>query len=295
MKTKTQIVKAILSMTTICVIVVAATPEQAQASTSLPSVLDGSRQVRESPANCYRSPIASWRSDGRSTYYYSNGFGVGGEILAKYADLNEEQGILGCPVMDERLTPDRSGSYQHFEYGSIYRSPDTGAHEVHGAIRDKWASLGWERSFLGYPTTDELVTPDQRGRFNHFEGGSIYWTPQTGAHEVHGAIRDKWASLGWERSFLGYPTTDELVTPDQRGRFNHFEGGSIYWTPQTGAHEVHGAIRDKWASLGWERSFLGYPTSDELVAQNGRDRYQYFEHGYIYWGPEIGAYALRSS
>lgn len=29
-------------------------------------------------------------------------------------------------------------------------------------------------------------------------------------------------------------------------------------------HEVHGAIRDKWASLGYERGLLGYPISDEM-------------------------------
>jgi uncharacterized protein with LGFP repeats len=46
------------------------------------------------------------------------------------------------------------------------------------------------------------------------------------------------------------PLTDESPTPDGIGRFNHFQGGSIYWTPGIGAHEVHGAIRDKWASMG---------------------------------------------
>ena len=47
------------------------------------------------------------------------------------------------------------------------------------------------------------------------------------------------------RGFLHYPVTDETGTPDGVGRFNHFEGGSIYWTPGTGAKEVHGAIRDQ--------------------------------------------------
>ena len=109
---------------------------------------------------------------------------------------------------------------------------------VIGAIRDKWVALGSTQSFLGQPFTDELTTPDGTGRYNHFQGGSIFWTPRTGAHEVHGQIRDKWAALGWERSFLGYPLTDELGTPDRVGRFNHLEGGSIYWTPQTGATTV---------------------------------------------------------
>ena len=76
------------------------------------------------------------------------------------------------------------------------------------------------------------------GRFNHFQGGSIYWHPDTGAHEVHGAIRDKWEELGWERSALGYPTTDERPMPDGVGRFSDFQGGSIHWHPDTGAEVV---------------------------------------------------------
>ena len=91
-----------------------------------------------------------------------------------------------------------------------------GAFEVHGAIREKYLALGAEASILGYPVTDETATPDRVGRFNHFQGGSIYWTPGTYAHEVHGLIRERWASQGWERNpQLGYPITDEL-TPDPR-------------------------------------------------------------------------------
>src|SRR3954447_20174668 len=121
-------------------------------------------------------------------------------------------------------------------------------------IDDKYAALGGAASFLGAPTTEETATPDGKGVYRHFEGGSIYWTPETGAHEVHGWIRQKWSDLGWERSFLGYPLTDETATPDGRGRYNHFQGGSVYWAAATGAFEVHGAIRGKWSSLGWERS-----------------------------------------
>ena len=46
-------------------------------------------------------------------------------------------------------------------------------------IRDKWASLGWERSVLGYPVTDQALTLDGRGEYNHFQGGSIYASPFT--------------------------------------------------------------------------------------------------------------------
>lgn len=91
-----------------------------------------------------------------------------------------------------------------------------GAFEVHGAIREKYLALGAEASILGYPRTDESGTPDGRGRFNHFQSGSIYWTAGTGAYEVHGLIRDRWSALGWERNpQLGYPISDELI-PDPR-------------------------------------------------------------------------------
>jgi len=149
--------------------------------------------------------------------------------------------------------------------------------------------MGWERSLLGYPVSDESLTPYGPGRFNHFEHGSIYWTPETGVHEVHGAIRDKWASMGWERSILGYPMKDESESPDGVGRFNHFQGGSIYWTPWTGAHAVHGAILDKWASMGWEYSYLRYPISDEQDCPGGR--VSHFEGGNIVWTRAGGAVA----
>ena len=104
---------------------------------------------------------------------------------------------------------------------------------VYGAIGEKWAQLGGEGGFLGSPLTDETGTPDGVGRYNHFDGGSIYWTPQTGAHEVHGAIRDEWARMGWERSRLRYPTSDERGTSDG-GRYSEFQGGAIVWTPEGG-------------------------------------------------------------
>ena len=150
---------------------------------------------------------------------------------------------------------------------------------VHGAIFRLWRTMGFERSVHGYPRTDELPTPNLRGRYNSFENGGIYWAPGLGARSVLGAIYAKWGEYRWEAGFLGFPRTSELMTPDLVGRYNHFEGGSVYWSPRTGAHEVHGLIRDRWAALGWERSYLGYPTSDEFGIPGGRRTN--FERGYI--------------
>ena len=140
---------------------------------------------------------------------------------------------LGEPVSLETPTLDGRGSFKHFLRGSIYWTPETGAHEVHGAILNHWRSFGSEQGHLGYPMIDEKAIPDGNGRVSHFEGGSIYWTPETGAHEVHAGVRNKWRELGSEKSFLGYPLTDETSTPDRSGQFNHFQGGTIYWNQQT--------------------------------------------------------------
>jgi uncharacterized protein with LGFP repeats len=220
------------------------------------------------------------------------------QIDAKYSQLGGAGGFLGNAISELQASKDGVGFFKAYQGGSIYFSPSTGAHEVQGAIRDRWQLLGSETGFLGYPLTDETGTPDGVGRYNHFQYGSIYWTLGTGAYEVHGAIRDEWASLGWERSVVGYPVTNETGTPDGVGRYNHFQAGSIYWTPGTGAHEVHGAIRDKWASMGWERSFLGYPTTDETGVDFpliGAVRMSNFQNGSITWTSGSGALATPAS
>ncbi len=160
---------------------------------------------------------------------------------------------------------------------------------VFGAIGARWASLGGAGGFLGRPVTCELPTPVRPGRYNHFQGGSIYWSAPTGAWEVHGLIRDAWARAGWESSPVGFPVTNERRTPTRPGAFNHFQAGSVYWSPATGAHLVHGAIRQLWSSLGWETSSLGFPTSGETGVAGTNWRRQTFQGGVITWSPTAGA------
>jgi hypothetical protein len=112
--------------------------------------------------------------------------------------------------------------------------------EAESHIGGKVQALGGE-GVLGAHTTDVTPTPHGSGFFvQHFQNGwSIYWSPQTDAHEVHGAIRDKWTALGSERSFLGFPVTDEMDNPNRNksGRYSRFQGGFISWTPDMGAQE----------------------------------------------------------
>jgi len=157
---------------------------------------------------------------------------------------------------------------------------------VFGKIGEKYARLNGEHGPLGVPRSDEANAPFG-GRFNDFAAGSIFWHPKIGeAFAVWGAIGEKYRQVGGP--VFGYPITDELPTIDRVGRFNHFRGmqfpdpkpeSSIFWTPTTCAHEVHGAIRAAWAKQGFERGELGYPTSDELPIGNAR--VSNFERGSI--------------
>lgn len=171
---------------------------------------------------------------------------VKGRILDTYKRLGGHK-TFGNATTDE-LNAANGGKFQVFEHdSSIYWHPGVSngtARQVGGRIRDKWAEYNWENGHLKYPTTDELPTRVGSGRFNHFEGGSIFWSPQTDAHVVQGEIRDRWELHRRESGTLGFPLTDELRTPNGVGRYNHFQGGSIYWTPQTGPQKVQGRIRD---------------------------------------------------
>ncbi len=165
------------------------------------------------------------------------------------------------------------GKFQVFQRNaSIYWSPATNAHQVGGLIREKWGQLGWESGFLGYPISREIRV--NNGSYNNFQGGSIYWSEKTGAHQIGGLILDKWRTVP-----LGFPKTDEFVCAGG-GRGNHFEFGSIYWSPQSGTHVVKGKILEKWEELGFERSKYGFPTSDEYDVKGG-GKAQQFQGGVL--------------
>lgn len=205
-------------------------------------------------------------------------------IDQKFAALGGAAGFLGTPTNQESTCPDGIGRYRHYQHGSIYWSPATGAHEVHGLIRQKWAKLGWEKSPLGYPKSDETATIG--GRYSDFQGGVVLWKNDAAeAFSVLSHIRGRYIVLNSEKGFLGFPITDEGKTPDGAGRYNHFEHGSIYWKPSVGAHEVHGLIRKYWADHGWEKNpELGYPLTNETPTKaNDPDRFNDFENGVVYW------------
>jgi hypothetical protein len=181
--------------------------------------------------------------------------------------------------------------------GDITRLPDGGiapdaASMPRGRIGEKYAKLGGTRGALG-PPVDVEKAARHGGRCHAFRHGTICWHGEIGeAFAVWGLIHDKW--LQFSRVDYGYPITDERTATDGRGRFNHFRAmhiqgrpeGSIFWSPETGAHAIYGLIRDAWAKQGWERGPLGYPKSDEY--QDGKFRRVDFQRGHILWAPDTG-------
>lgn len=223
-------------------------------------------------------------------YHYVAGIGYNPDTREVYiADPGRFRGVekfwIGIDQLASLVAP--KGYTTWIQHGTRCQGGDGMAV---GAIEDKFLQLGGCNSFLGAPTTDELRTPDGIGRYNVFQRGSIYWTEATGAHEVHGAVRDEWQESGWEAGLLGYPTTDETPTPDGKGRFNKFQKGAIYWMEKTGVHSVHGRIYEKWSELNWEKGEMGYPTSSEYD-DKGLRRAD-FEKGSILWDPKTDQFTL---
>lgn len=271
---------------------------------------------------------------------------VAGDLLTAYRAAGGPTGALGLPSSDPGTTPDGVARYQHFTGGSLYSTAAGGTQVVPAAFRDAWSRTGWERGPLGHPTSgatstaggtaqvmsfqggelyvsestgahhvpaaflpayraaggaagafglpvsDPAATPDGIGRYQHFQGGSVYATAATGTRALPTVFREAWSWSGWERGPLGYPTTDVTTTPDQLGRYVHFQGGSVYWTRATGAHVLHGAVRDAWARAGWEQGALGYPTTDLTRTPDGRGQYAHFQRGAVYSSAVGGARVL---
>ena len=133
----------------------------------------------------------------------------------------------------ETTTSDYFGNDQHARYDAYNNRPDYRNNQK-GAIDAKYQDMNKAGIGLGQPAGPEQVSSDGEGRFRIYQNSTVYWTPRTGAHEVHGAIREQYIRLGAENSRLGYPVSDEVAASDGSGRTSNFEHGSIYWSARTG-------------------------------------------------------------
>jgi uncharacterized protein with LGFP repeats len=184
-------------------------------------------------------------------------------IDVKYAELGGASSFLGRPTTTEYDIA--GGRARNYAGGRLYWSANTGAHEVHRAILTKYLAGGGPSSF-GFPTTDEIAVPG--GRASYFTTARIYWSSTTAAHFSRGALLTKYLAAGGPSAY-GLPVTDDSKVTG--GWYANFSGGrSIYWSSTTKAHLVYGAILRKYASMGYQSSCLGFPSTDEYGITGGR-------------------------
>ncbi|MDT5006255.1 MAG: hypothetical protein QOJ24_3431 [Mycobacterium sp.] len=132
---------------------------------------------------------------------------------------------------------------------------------------------------------DGGLYPIGGGFGQNYAGGKIFFTPDTGAHIMAGAILEKYESLGGPGDGdLGFPTIDEgpgRATDSRNTTFSAVDKPVIFWTPDTGAHVVRGAINAAWDKLGGSAGPVGVPTEDEVF--RGDLVSQKFTGGEITW------------
>ncbi|MDU0479141.1 alpha/beta hydrolase-fold protein [Staphylococcus chromogenes] len=184
----------------------------------------------------------------------------------------------------------KGGRAQDFTSGRAYWSPETGAHILEGRIGARYAEMGATGSWLGFPTSNEIATPDGKGRYVTFQHGVIYWTPQTNAQEIPADMFEAWGRQKWEQGVLGYPvaapqTIDGSIV-------QKFQGGFVVRNKDNKAFFVRGKIAEKYGELKTVKSSLGAPTSDEFLIEGGA--LQNFEHGSIYWSAGTGAHVVMN-
>ena len=176
----------------------------------------------------------------------------------------------------------KGGVFQSFEHGVGYWSPATGAQFVGEPVLSAWGAYGYQTGSMGYPRSGGVAGVGG-SRHQIFEGGIAYWRPGGRVSFIHGSILNAWAASGWERSWLGLPTSNETVST-KGGVFQRFERGVAYWSPATGAQFVGEPVLSAWGAYGYQTGSMGYPRSGG-VAGVGGSRHQIFEGGIAYWRP----------
>lgn len=162
--------------------------------------------------------------------------------------------------------------------------------DADAAINSAWEVSGGDGGPLGPRQGDVYAIGAGFGQ--DFTGGKMFFTPDTGAHYVQGAILEKYEALGGPAdSDLGFPTIDEGAgrAPDSRNStFSAPDNPVIFWTPDTGARVVRGAINAAWDKLGGSAGVLGVPADDETY--DGDVVRQKFTGGELSWNRKTKAF-----
>lgn len=151
----------------------------------------------------------------------------GCQNLPEFTDAAEEND-LGNPVDVPHCDLPDGACVQLFEHGALRRSNAGEATLLPARLTEKWREFGI--GALGYPVKAPECTSE--GCVTRFALGTVYSTKDE-AFAVRGAILAEYRKQGGHAGRLGRPTSDE--TCDDEGCEQTFTGGTIAWTPATGA------------------------------------------------------------
>ncbi|MDP9428522.1 MAG: hypothetical protein M3Q47_06435 [Actinomycetota bacterium] len=239
--------------------------------------------------------------DGCSAYgnrnffqYFTDWFGSTqsgpSSIDDKYTHLRASGVDLGGPTSEVTCNLPYGGCWRSYQGGTIFWHRDTGPHVVRGAILERYLSLGGA-ALLGYPTGDDTAAAVNAGYYTDFQGGAIYWSQATGAHEVRGNLLDAWRAKGAQAGVLGYPVGGDEAVPG--GFRSRFQGGTLYWSAPTGARMVRGALLERFEAAG-ATGVLGFPVADERPTVRSGAAVD-LTGGSIYWAQSTGARVVRGA
>jgi uncharacterized protein with LGFP repeats len=246
-------------------------------------VVAGSDVQVSAPTSSTYWRFQSWSDDGAPVHSFTMpdaDLTVGARyetaIEAKYTGLGGSSSYLGTPTSLEYDVAD--GRARNYTRGRLFWSAATGAHSARGAILTKYLAGGGPAAF-GFPTKDEVAISS--GRASYLTKARIYWSSATGAHVVGAPILSKYLAAGGPSKY-GFPAKD--VTKVTGGYYAHFVGGrSIFWSPAKGAHLIQGPIRTRYAAMGWQRSCLRFPATDQYSVKGGvRNRFAGGRITYVY-------------
>lgn len=214
-------------------------------------------------------------------------------IDQRYASDHALAAMLGPPVSPEYSIAD--GRERDYKWGSLLYKSYTGVHEVHGAIRWKYRSIGGP-SKLGFPIRDEVQVVNNFhgenvtiGAQSTFEDGEIFYNAGSGATNWMGAdVAGIWQDQSFP--YYGVPLADEQ--PFHGGTKTSFSTATIYGS----AHGTYAVVRGdaivessdletEYDATGGVTGYLGWPTGDRKLVATPLHQYTYvqtFVGGAIY-------------
>ena len=160
-------------------------------------------------------------------------------------------------------------------------SPQTGAWESKGAIREYWLNIGAQSSMAGLPIGPEKYNSTTQSWSQEYQNGIIVGSGGVGFWFINNNIKERWSTLGAEKSLLGLPIS-QGVTAGNSG-WQEFQNGFIIGNTTTGFWESKGAIREYWARIGYQSSPAGWPIGSEKYDTDTKSWSQEYQNGIIYY------------